>query len=72
MRDFDRIVDRKYLLGDVGPEFVQNGPELVGNSPRCSKNTFGTLLPKIDLLKKENRNNHETSTYLKTVFWKTD
>ena len=46
-----------YLLGDFGPELFQNGPELVGNSPKHAPNTFGALPPKTDFNK---TNSNET------------
>ena len=55
------------FLCDFGPEWVQNGPELVGHGPRHPRNTSGTLLGQIDYNTK-NSENHETPTCLTTVF----
>ena len=43
------------------------GPELVGDGPRGLRNTSGTLLEQTFVLE-QTRNNHETSTCLKTDF----
>ena len=55
MRDFYRDLYRNYLLGDVGPELVQNGPEFVQTGPKHPKDSFGTLPPKIDVFNKNSK-----------------
>ena len=43
------------MLGDFGPEFVQNGPELIGDGPRHLRNTSGTFLGQIIVSEKNSK-----------------
>ena len=60
------------MLGDFGLEWVQNGPELVGDGPRGLPDTSGTLLGKHIFCSKaqlgNNKTKHETFTRLTTDF----
>ena len=55
------------VLGDFGPEWVQNDPELVGDGPKHLRNTSGALLGQ-NMFSTKTYKNHETSRRLKTMF----
>ena len=53
------------MLGDFGPEWVQNCPELAGGGP-TQEHFWGTFGTNHFLSKQKARTHHETSTCLKT------